>query len=109
MGEAEAEAEAADAGGSPAAQPDLYGALGCARDATPEQLKKAYRKLALRLHPDKNPGDEAAARRFTEVSCAYNVLADPAKRRYYDETGPRTTSTCRRRTSWGCSGRSCSS
>ena len=87
MGEAEAEAEAAEAGGSPAAQPDLYGALGCAPDATPEQLKKAYRKLALRLHPDKNPGDEAAARRFTEVSCAYNVLADPAKRRYYDETG----------------------
>src|SRR5262245_34033483 len=66
---------------------DLYQVLGAARDADPETLKKAYRKLARRHHPDVNPGDKAAEEKFKEISEAYDVLSDPAKRRNYDEFG----------------------
>jgi DnaJ domain len=69
-------------------RPDLYAELGVNRDASSADLKRAYRVLALRLHPDKNPGDAAAAAQFQAVARAYNVLVDPAKRRYYDGGGP---------------------
>jgi DnaJ-class molecular chaperone len=66
---------------------DLYKVLGVARDADAETLKKAYRKLARRHHPDVNPGDKAAEEKFKEISEAYDVLSDAAKRRNYDEFG----------------------
>jgi DnaJ-class molecular chaperone len=66
---------------------DLYGVLGVARDADEETLRKAYRSLARRHHPDVNPGDEAAEERFKAISEAYAVLSDPEKRRNYDEFG----------------------
>lgn len=67
--------------------PDLYAALGVGREATPAALKRAYRGLAMRYHPDKNPGDAEAARLFAEISHAYDVLSDPSRRKYYDDTG----------------------
>jgi curved DNA-binding protein len=66
---------------------DLYKLLGVSRDADAETLRKAYRKLARRYHPDVNPGDKAAEDRFKEISEAYDVLSDPTKRRNYDEFG----------------------
>jgi curved DNA-binding protein len=66
---------------------DLYKVLGVARDADADTLKKAYRKLARRHHPDVNPGDKAAEEKFKQISEAYDVLSDPTKRRNYDEFG----------------------
>jgi len=64
---------------------DYYKALGVAKDDDAAVIKKAYRKLARELHPDKNPGDAKAEARFKEVSEAYDVLSDKAKRAEYDE------------------------
>jgi DnaJ-class molecular chaperone len=72
---------------SPEKERDLYKVLGVARDVDADALKKAYRKLARRHHPDVNPGDKAAEEKFKEISEAYDVLSDPAKRRNYDEFG----------------------
>jgi molecular chaperone DnaJ len=64
---------------------DYYQALGVTKDAPAADIKKAYRRLARELHPDKNPGDAKAEARFKEVSEAYDVLSDDAKRKEYDE------------------------
>ena len=66
---------------------DLYAVLGVAQDASGDDIKRAYRKLARELHPDVNQDDPQAADRFKEVSAAYEVLSDPAKRRQYDMWG----------------------
>ena len=66
---------------------DYYEILGIGRDATDEDIKKAYRKSALRHHPDKNPGDKESEERFKEVNEAYEILSDPEKRRKYDLFG----------------------
>ncbi|MCZ7679492.1 MAG: J domain-containing protein [Sandaracinaceae bacterium] len=66
---------------------DLYAVLGVSRDASDEDLRKAYRKLARKHHPDLNPGDAAAEARFKKLSAAYEVLSKPEKRALYDELG----------------------
>ncbi len=66
---------------------DYYKILGVERKASAEEIKKKYRKLALQLHPDKNPGDKQAEDRFKEVNEAYEVLGDPEKRAKYDQLG----------------------
>ncbi len=68
-------------------QPDLYAILDCPRSATDEELKKAYRRQALRWHPDRNPDDPEALQRFKEVAYAYQILSDPVKRLQYDRFG----------------------
>jgi len=69
------------------AQRDYYEVLGVARNAPLEEIKKAYRKLALKYHPDKNSGDSTAEVKFKEVSEAFEVLSDPEKRQLYDQYG----------------------
>src|SRR5690606_27537650 len=64
---------------------DYYAVLGVPKNATPEDIKKAYRKLARQYHPDANPGNKRTEEKFKEVSEAYDVLSDPKRRKEYDE------------------------
>lgn len=66
---------------------DLYSVLGVSKDATEEAIKKVYRKLARKWHPDLNPGNKEAEKRFKEISAAYDVLGDKDRRKLYDEFG----------------------
>ncbi len=75
-----------------ATRPDYYKTLGVDKKATPEEIKKAYRKLARKYHPDRNPDDKDAEARFKEISQAHDVLGDPEKRKQYDSgSGPFAT------------------
>ena len=64
-----------------------YEILGVTKDASPEAIKKAYRKLARKWHPDLNPGNKEAEQRFKEISAAYDCLGSEEKRKLYDEFG----------------------
>ena len=66
---------------------DLYARLGLTSAATPEEIKKAYRKLARKWHPDLNPGNPEAEENFKQIAGAHEVLSDPEKRKLYDEFG----------------------
>jgi molecular chaperone DnaJ len=69
------------------AKEDYYTLLGVEKNASEEDIKKAYRKLAIKYHPDKNPGDKSAEEKFREATEAYEVLKDPKKRQQYDQFG----------------------
>ena len=66
---------------------DYYADLGVSKNATADEIKKAYRKLAFKYHPDQNPGDKVAEEKFKKITAAYDVLGDEAKRRQYDNGG----------------------
>ena len=66
------------------AKADYYNLLGVSRDASEQELKRAYKKLAMKYHPDRNQGDKNAEKKFKEVSEAYEVLSDQNKRQAYD-------------------------
>ena len=69
------------------AKRDYYEVLGVGKGATQDEIKKAYRRLALQYHPDRNPGDKAAEEKFKEAAEAYEVLGDEQKRAQYDRLG----------------------
>jgi molecular chaperone DnaJ len=69
------------------AGPDYYATLGVRRDAKPEDIRKAYRRLARKHHPDLNPGDKASEERFKSIQEAYDVLSDPKKKQMFDQFG----------------------
>src|ERR1700756_607877 len=66
---------------------DYYEILGVSRNSSPEEFKKAYRKLAMQFHPDRNPGDKKAEQKFKDINEAYDVLKDDQKRAAYDRFG----------------------
>ena len=69
------------------AKRDYYEVLGVGKDASEDEIKKAYRKIAIKYHPDRNPGDKEAEDKFKEAAEAYDVLHDPQKRQQYDQFG----------------------
>ena len=66
---------------------DFYDTLGISREASDNDIKSAYRKLAMKYHPDRNQGDASAEQKFKDVSQAYEILKDPKKRQTYDQFG----------------------
>ena len=71
----------------PTTKRDYYEVLEVSRSASGDEIKRAYRKLAVKYHPDKNPGDQQAEEKFKEIGEAYDVLIDPEKRSAYDRFG----------------------
>ena len=69
------------------AKRDYYEVLGVGKDASEDEIKKAYRKIAIKYHPDRNPGNKEAEEKFKEAAEAYDVLHDPQKRQQYDRFG----------------------
>ena len=69
------------------AKRDYYEVLGVDKNATAEEIKKAYRKMAVKYHPDKNPGDKEAEEKFKEAAEAYSILSDADKKARYDQFG----------------------
>ena len=66
---------------------DYYEVLGVSKNATAEEIKKAYRQKAIQFHPDKNPGDKASEEKFKEAAEAYEILSNPDKKQRYDQFG----------------------
>ena len=66
---------------------DYYEVLGVSRNASAQELKKAFKKLAMKYHPDRNPDDQSAAEKFKEAAEAYEILSDPEKKSTYDQFG----------------------
>ncbi|MFH1836746.1 MAG: DnaJ domain-containing protein, partial [Candidatus Omnitrophota bacterium] len=66
---------------------DYYKLLGVSKEASQDEIKSAYRKLAVKYHPDKNPGNKEAENKFKEISHAYEILGNPEKRKKYDQFG----------------------
>ena len=66
---------------------DYYDVLGVSKSASESELKKAFKKLAMKYHPDRNPDDDSAAEKFKEAAEAYDVLSDPQKKSTYDQFG----------------------
>src|ERR1700674_1427057 len=72
---------------APTQQKDYYGTLGVKKTASADDIRKAFRKLARKYHPDVNPGDKKAEEKFKEISEANDVLSEPKKRKIYDQVG----------------------
>src|SRR4030095_6676647 len=70
---------------------DYYEILGVNKTASADEIKKAYRKVAMQFHPDRNPGDKSAEDKFKEAAEAYEILSDPDKRKRYDQYGHAAT------------------
>src|ERR1044071_8067971 len=88
-----------------ATKSDYYEVLGVSRGATEAEIKSAYRKLAIRYHPDKNPGDAAAEEKFKEAAEAYSVLSDADQRARYDRFGHAGVSSgAGAQANWGAQG-----
>src|SRR3954464_1879121 len=83
---------------------DYYEVLGVSRTATDQEIKSAYRRLAVRYHPDKNPGDAEAEDKFKEAAEAYSVLSDADQRRRYDRFGHAGVSSSAGAGGWGAPG-----
>ena len=66
---------------------DYYKILGISRDASKDEIRRAYKRLSIKYHPDKNPGDDNAQKKFIEISNAYEVLSDEKKKNLYDRYG----------------------
>src|SRR5918911_2188510 len=83
---------------------DYYEILGVSRTATDQEIKSAYRRLAVKFHPDKNPGDATAEESFKEAAEAYSILSDPEQRRRYDRFGHAGVSSGAGAGAWGAPG-----